>query len=387
MSVPCRHYARGYCQLGSACGFLHEPAQLSSPMAALLGLQTAGSNGMQNSSPSNHKTVPCRHFERGYCQMGDACNFLHKGAQPYAQPGVQSVGAAPVSSPGNYKRVPCRHFASGYCQLGEACNFLHAEAEAPAKRPVWNAWEDFTSPQGAAEASWPPAKRQHVGGRVKTQLCSNFAAGYCKYANKCSFAHGEHDIGTPLADSASAQSNGFAQIAYAAGAQVKTKMCVNFEASGTCSYGSKCTFAHGEHEMGSPVASTQGYRKSKICTLWESGNCNRPVCNFAHGEDELGTPQSQPQAPVHMASWPTSQSSWFGASPSYVKSKLCTLWEQGNCNRAVCTFAHGSEELGKPQKGGGKASGKGAELPVGLCGDFSCGKCEICLIAKGEIEA
>lgn len=62
----------------------------------------------------------------------------------------------------------------------------------------------------------------------------------------------------------------------------KTELCSTFQRSGTCPYGSKCQFAHGEHEL---KAVDRGSKwRSKPCANWsKTGSCrygNR--CCFKH---------------------------------------------------------------------------------------------------------
>mmetsp|Transcript_157 Transcript_157/g.424 ORF Transcript_157/g.424 Transcript_157/m.424 type:complete len:449 (+) Transcript_157:101-1447(+) len=59
--------------------------------------------------------------------------------------------------------------------------------------------------------------------------------------------------------------------------------------------------------------------KTKICTLWEQGVCRRRNCRFAHGEHELRK------------------------QPSFELTVMCRL--QGSCTDPDCRYAHSVEEL------------------------------------------
>lgn len=74
----------GGCRYGSGCRFVHRnpPAQgggmsLPSPQYGYAGgaLGSAGSAG--NMSPTSTSTTKCIYFARGHCQFGDNCRFLH----------------------------------------------------------------------------------------------------------------------------------------------------------------------------------------------------------------------------------------------------------------------------------------------------------------------
>lgn len=66
----------------------------------------------------------------------------------------------------------------------------------------------------------------------------------------------------------------------------KTELCRSWTETGTCRYGRKCQFAHGEAEL-RPILRHPKY-KTELCRSWaESGSCpygNR--CRFIHNENE-----------------------------------------------------------------------------------------------------
>ena len=62
----------------------------------------------------------------------------------------------------------------------------------------------------------------------KTELCRSFVeTGTCRYGNKCQFAHGEKEL-RPV----------YRHPRY------KTEICQTFAQTGTCKYGSRCRFIH-----------------------------------------------------------------------------------------------------------------------------------------------
>lgn len=118
----CRHWARGYCQMGGACNFSHTGApgpDHTTPQAAQV---------------SNFGSADCRHWiGKGYCSMGVQCNFSHAGV-PGSGSGDSSNFKSGISTDRKRTEV-CRHFARGNCSRGETCSFIHA-AEAPAEAPT-----------------------------------------------------------------------------------------------------------------------------------------------------------------------------------------------------------------------------------------------------------
>ncbi|EJS42323.1 cth1p [Saccharomyces arboricola H-6] len=64
----------------------------------------------------------------------------------------------------------------------------------------------------------------------KTELCESFTIkGYCKYENKCQFAHGLNELKFKK------KSNNY-----------RTKPCINWSKLGYCPYGKRCCFKHGD---------------------------------------------------------------------------------------------------------------------------------------------
>lgn len=74
----------------------------------------------------------------------------------------------------------------------------------------------------------PSQQKESKDGLYKTELCQNFSAyGTCSYGQKCRFAHGRHELRNRVRDP-----------------KYKTQHCKNFTLHGKCSYGSRCTFLH-----------------------------------------------------------------------------------------------------------------------------------------------
>ncbi|CAL4122125.1 unnamed protein product [Meganyctiphanes norvegica] len=78
--------------------------------------------------------------------------------------------------------------------------------------------------------------RQANSSRYKTELCRPFEEnGYCKYGDKCQFAHGGQDLRTLTRHP-----------------KYKTELCRTFHTIGFCPYGPRCHFIHNAEERRGP---------------------------------------------------------------------------------------------------------------------------------------
>ena len=151
----------------------------------------------------------------------------------------------------------------------------------------------------------------------------------------------------------------------------KTRICKNWEQTGSCQYGARCNFAHGDDEMranpslpgwsataASARPSTRRQQeppeetdpraaplyKTRMCKNYElSGACKfGDRCIFAHGKEELRRGSGGLSA---VASSAACNSAACKASGGF-KKRLCERFSSGSCfYGARCTFAHGPEDL------------------------------------------
>ncbi|KAF5366313.1 hypothetical protein D9758_005716 [Tetrapyrgos nigripes] len=85
------------------------------------------------------------------------------------------------------------------------------------------------SPDNTAGGSGPSANNRKLG-LYKTELCRSWEEkGSCRYGSKCQFAHGEEEL---------------REVAHHP--KYKTEICRTFWVSGSCPYGKRCCFIHTE---------------------------------------------------------------------------------------------------------------------------------------------
>ncbi|XP_054457776.1 cysteine three histidine 1 [Anoplopoma fimbria] len=135
--------------------------------------------------------------------------------------------------------------------------------------------------------------------RYKTELCTSYSTtGFCKYAERCQFAHGLHELHVPFRHP-----------------KYKTELCRSFHTTGYCYYGSRCLFVHSATEQRPALRR----RRNVPCRTFRSfGVCPFGTrCNFLHTEvgdvgsgsespdvgEEKPVPVSSPQIQPQTKEW------------------------------------------------------------------------------------
>ena len=116
---------------------------------------------------------------------------------------------------------------------------------------------------------------------------------------------------------------------------VKTKLCPQIVNGGRCHHHSKCSYAHGSHE----IRDRPHLIKTKLCPEVVNGRaCTRPICNYAHVEEELNTAPTErlENYKTILCYFHTKQKSGDGPACKYGSS---------------CRFAHGEGELRRSRDG------------------------------------
>lgn len=286
----------------------------------------------------------------------------------------------------NFKRTVCKFWREGRCDKGQQCTWSHGDEDAAPLEaaPPWAMW--------SGSGAFGPERRPEV----KRTLCRFFERGACERGERCTWAHGVEELGTlaapgleageELAPSAASGQPGAEVFADAPCSILKT-IC-KFWQEGRCKNGDICSWAHGEHELGTPwprqspdaaavlalsraliearpsMEEALGGVKRTICKFWLEGKCrNGDLCTWAHGELELGTPAPVTDG-VHAAP------GWDGRQRS-----ICRSWQQGLCERGnQCIFAHAQEAVGLSGGGPFGCAGGGPGGPFrGLAGGFGGG--------------
>ncbi|KAH9944048.1 uncharacterized protein BXZ73DRAFT_87020 [Epithele typhae] len=100
-ATVCKHWLRGLCKKGDACEFLHEYNLRRMPECwwyAKYGYCSAG---------DDERKVECPDYNRGFCKLGPTCPRKH------------------------VRRVVCKLYLTGFCPMGPDCSRGHPKANIP----------------------------------------------------------------------------------------------------------------------------------------------------------------------------------------------------------------------------------------------------------------
>lgn len=142
-SYVCPRFAAGRCDLGPHCPLRHEVTPSPSTVAQGRDLL--------------RRTV-CKHWLRGLCKKGDACDYLHEY---------------------DLRRMPeCRFYATyGFCNATEECLYIHIAPEI--KRRECELYRRGFCPKG------PKCEKKHI----RRIVCPYYIAGFCPLGRECNRGH------------------------------------------------------------------------------------------------------------------------------------------------------------------------------------------------------
>lgn len=121
---------------------------------------------------------------------------------------------------------------------------------------------------------------------------------------------------------------------YTRNSPMKRQTCIQWQRSGSCSWGSGCRFVH---QAPAPTVAQGNMTSKSVCFQWQlNGNCGwGAACRFTHSGSNGRTAPSMPSA-----------------TPAAPNKESCRDWSFGRCDRgANCRFSHdGSGGTRRPQE-------------------------------------
>ncbi|XP_041634802.1 cysteine three histidine 1 [Cheilinus undulatus] len=145
------------------------------------------------------------------------------------------------------------------------------------------------------DSSSPPLSPWLFSTRYKTELCTSYSSsGFCKYAERCQFAHGLHELHVPFRHP-----------------KYKTELCRSYHTTGYCYYGNRCLFVHSPTEQRPAVRRRRNvpcrtFRSFGVCPFGTRCNFLHVDCGSVDTTDEEKTPpppSPQPHPPPQTKEW------------------------------------------------------------------------------------
>ncbi|XP_058738337.1 zinc finger CCCH domain-containing protein 14-like [Vicia villosa] len=264
------------------------------------------------------------------------------------------------------KSKPCtKFFSTSGCPFGETCHFLHyvpggfnAVAHMMNLTPA--------APPAPRNVAAPPHAHAHNGSApsaVKSRICNRFnTAEGCKFGDKCHFAHGEWELGKPVALSFDDHRHaGPPNVGRMGGHRMDPPP------GPTTSFGATATAKISvEASMAGAIIGKGGVNSKQICRqtgaklsirehesdqnlknielegtfeqIKDASNMVKDLLMTLKMSAPPKTTQGPPGAPGHH----------HGNHGSNFKTKLCENFTKGSCTFGErCHFAHGATEMRK----------------------------------------
>jgi len=154
----CPRFARdSQCELGAQCVLRH--------------VLTPNPAGPSAATHDAMRRTVCKHWLRGLCKKGDACDYLHEY---------------------DLRQMPeCRYYATyGFCNSVDECLYVHIDPAV--KRRVCENYDRGFCPAG------PRCSKRHI----RRVACPYYLAGFCPMGPECNMGHLRAIDATPEARAA-----------------------------------------------------------------------------------------------------------------------------------------------------------------------------------------
>jgi hypothetical protein len=281
----------------------------------------------------------CRHWARGYCQLGNSCGFAHSNDAPPPQPKVTASPAYPSAYDPRTQQQQYDAYAQSYgAQLQhfqqQPSSALQQQLQQQQQQSQHQASQAAVPSQhqydAYASATATPAAAQHYDPYQQQGPLNPFGA----YAAGASFDpykpvsappphYGHlHPYGFPPA---SAFADPYARSydhmpRHQAGPRAGGPSECRHWSRGYCALANNCKFSHSPAYVPPMHHKTKEKKSNQQCRNWAKGFCSAQNCKYVHSN-----------AP----------GSGFGPAPEKKAQDTCRHFAKGFCERGdSCNFSH-----------------------------------------------
>ncbi|XP_023760445.1 zinc finger CCCH domain-containing protein 39 [Lactuca sativa] len=163
-----------------------------------------------------------------------------------------------------YKTELCLRFQRGTCDYADRCCFAHGYGHLSG----FDKWQELTALDGASRIKYLD-ENQNPKCSDRSRLCWRVMNGdKCQFGDKCHFNH----IKTERESAVISVLNvaGRSEMQQQKKTPWRTKLCNRWMSTGSCPYGFKCCFAHGESEL-------RKQRSNDVQAYAENAPCDKKI--------------------------------------------------------------------------------------------------------------
>lgn len=237
------------------------------------------------------KRTICKFWQQGQCERGAQCTWAH-GAEDMGKPQLESPVAGynrPGAGGGKGWSAPPPQpvFGGGWGGKGGKGGLAAGKGGPPVAAGWGKGGGGKGKGWGKEDYGWTLMSLP-MGGKLepsaKKTICKFWAEGLCSRGEECTWAHGREEMGQPIEFSRPPPSQ-------------QWQPAPSWGKGGSKGWGGSIGGPGGllggkgyYPGPGAPVARTPSAKKT-LCKFWQAGACEKgDACTWAHGEEELGQP-------------------------------------------------------------------------------------------------
>jgi hypothetical protein len=157
--ITCKYWLDGECQFNEDCIYLHKTQE---ELQAEKDDDEEEQDEKEEEEDQEEAADECWHWmQKGYCRLGSACKFFH-------DPNLKVEHHQQQERPKKEKTKECSFFVRGNCKYGTQCTFLHTQQQKPKEQEkqqpnehhklTGEAWREANAQQKKEGKIWRPGR-------------------------------------------------------------------------------------------------------------------------------------------------------------------------------------------------------------------------------------